>query len=140
MMTETEYRQRELKMFAKQLELVEKQSLKDRREGAACFAQAIRDPGCVGRNVGWLLEGSYGFGAAFKYWRDIHGSRQNRVALLCQWIAALDHSCPASFARKEFSRLNPEEQAALNSAIQSAIDDATCPIDDLAELCVLSEE
>lgn len=122
----TDYRQsdmhchiRELSDLSARLTEIERAPLSDRREAYIQFAQTARDnPRIIADRVGWLLNGSYGYGAYWRAWQIATSSnRNNKPAQLCQLIAAVEWGCTAADCRKAYKALSPAQQVTLTDAI-----------------------
>lgn len=124
--TNPAYHMRELDEVCKRLADVDRQSRAEREEARANFAQACAEnPKLVHDRVGWLLDGSYGYGAYYLAWQIATGSkRNNKPAQMCQLIAALEWYCTGADCRKVYKALAPETQAKLTAAIDTAISEA----------------
>lgn len=121
--TQAEYEDREARLYFKQLEAIEQAPLSERKEGQASFFDALQDPAHIAERVSWLFNGSYGW-HSYKISRQIAANkRMNRVAALSQMVAALDHNCPVVFARQAYLKLRPDQQEAVNQAVQSEIEE-----------------
>lgn len=120
-MTQAEYETRESKLLANQLADVERAPLHERREAMADYADMMTRPDIIGERIGWLLAGNYGYGAMVKAKDIASRPRMNRVAGLSQLLAALDHRCPAAFARKAYNAMSKEQREAVDMAILAAI-------------------
>ena len=109
--------------FNKQLTEVERAPLAERKEAAAAWLESLTtSPEWVAEKIGWLLDGSYGYGA-YQAARDvITHKRMNRRAWLGQTIAALEWQCPNNYARAAWNKLSSEQQAALNAMIDREIE------------------
>jgi hypothetical protein len=120
-----EYEIREIRRAQRRADEVRNAPLADRREAQAAFFDAIRDqPDHVGDVVGWLLNGSYGYGEQQLALRILNSPRMNRVAALTQMAAVFEWQCPEDRARQAWKRLTAPEKAQLAYAVQDAIRDA----------------
>ncbi len=122
MRTQAEYERDEVAKFHAQLAAVESAPLQDRREGLASFKATLAEcPENIVRNISWLLEGCYGFGAKKVALEVVSKSRMNRAAWLTSTIAALDHGCARRDVAKAWHSLSAIQQAKLNIAISEAV-------------------
>lgn len=123
--TQAQYHANEMSRLARHLQQIENAPLLDRKEARKDWAEALQKyPDLITQRLGWLFNGSYGYGAMVRA-REIAGNkRANRAAALGLLIAALEWQCPADFARSEFRKLPAEQQEALNAAIIKAADDS----------------
>ena len=123
--SQADYEHRELDDANRRLRDVERASLADRKEAAAQFFEAMRDsPELVAERLGWLLDGSYGYGEGVLAKRILGSPRMNRSAALTQMVAALEWSSPSAMTRASWKKLTKAQQAALEKAVQAAIRDA----------------
>jgi hypothetical protein len=120
--SDEEYERRERREAQQKLNEVEKAPLAERKEAAAEFLVAMRDhPELVAERVGWLLNGSYGYGS-MKMAKQVLGSpRMNRSAALTHMIAAFEWSTPNAMAIAGWKKLTKSQQAALEKAVQTEI-------------------
>ena len=117
----SDYETREAMAFQKQLCDVDKQSLADRKAAAEEFHKAMRgNPGLVAERVGWLLNGSYGYGSYKAAEREIK-SRGNIFAWLVQTIGALEWMCPTAMTRDRWKKLTKVEKATLDAAVEREV-------------------
>lgn len=111
--------------FNKQLRDVESAPLAERQEARTAWAQALReDPKMIADRIGWLIDGSYGFGSYQAANDVIRNKRMNRTAWLGQTIAALEWQCPSNFAREAWNKLTKAEQDNLTALIMAEIESA----------------
>ena len=119
--TQAEYEAQEARRLAKQLEEVECAPLADRQEARNNWQRAIaEDPALVGERIGWILNGSYGFGACKAAVEIVNGTIRNKPAL-AQLVAALEWLCPNGYARQAWRNLNAKQKKALDRAIIAAM-------------------
>lgn len=118
-----EYEMREAREFNRQLDEVERGSLAERKEAAASFYEAMaHDPGLVAERVGWLLNGSYGYGS-YKAAMDVaRRPRMNRAALLTQWTGALEWMSPMRMTIASWKKLTPAQKKHLDAAVMREIE------------------
>ena len=122
-MTNPTYEANERRTFHADLRAIESQSLPERQAGRADYLEAmIERPEIVAERVGWLLNGSYGYGSYMAAREVAANTRMNRVAWLSQTIASLEWSCPARFAISAHAKLTPEQKTKLRALIQAEID------------------
>jgi hypothetical protein len=123
--SEVEYERSELREAQQRLTEVEKAPLAERKEAAAEFLEAMRDnPEIVGERVGWLLNGTYGYGQKMMAQRVLKAPRMNRSAALTHMVAAFEWSTPNAMAVAGWKKLTKSQQAALDRAVQGAIKNA----------------
>lgn len=123
--TQAEYEAHEARLLAAKLREVESAPLADRRAAFAEYAHAVKEyPAIVAERVGWLLAGSYGYGAYRAALAVAANKRMNRPAALAQMIAALEWACPANYCRAAYNALTVGEQARINALIESEIAEA----------------
>jgi hypothetical protein len=120
--TQHEYEQREAQEFGRQLNEAERNPA--RRADCEELRQLLAtDPALVAERIGWLLDGSYGFGAAAAAERELANRRANRVAWLVQTIGALEWRCRRASVIAAWKRLAPTEKRALGAAVTRVIKD-----------------
>ena len=120
--SQAEYERRELADAQRRLEEVERAPLAERKEAAAEFFEAMRDnPDIVAERVGWLLDGSYGYGPMMKAKQVLGSPRMNRSAALTQMVAAYEWSSPSAMTRAAWKKLTKAQQDALERAVQEEI-------------------
>lgn len=124
-MSNYQYEERERREAHNRIEEVRKAPLEERRENTDAFFKAMRDnPDLVGERVGWLLNGSYGYGSMKMAEQILNSPRMNRVAALTQMVGVFEWLAPEEMTRQAWKRLSGEEKAALKDAVEEAIDDA----------------
>jgi hypothetical protein len=123
--TQQEYEMRELAMFRKQMEEVERLPLAERKENAReWFNDLMNDQKLIAERVGWLLNGSYGKGSFDSACRVLASPRMNQVAWCAITIANLEWRCPAKMAIASWKKLPVETRYIVNEAIRREIADA----------------
>ena len=120
-MTQKQYHDNEMLLLSRQIRNAEAAPLADRKEARADAAEMLRQPAVVGERIGWLLNGSYGYGAMIEAQRIQGIKRGNRSAQIVQLLAVLDHGCPARFTAEAWHGLNDGEKAALEAAVVDAL-------------------
>lgn len=126
-----EYERRELADAHRTLDDLRRHPLSDRREAQADFLEALRDhPEIVSERIGWLLNGSYGYGPMQLAKRVLASPRMNRSAALTQMIGAYEWQCPEEMSRTAWKKLSATEQAALERSVQLAITSAEQAIEE----------
>ena len=118
--TQAQYEAREAAEFRRQMTAAEKGPLAERREAAARFAEALRDPALIAERIGWLLAGNYGHGAMVAAKRAATG-RGNKAAALTQMVCAIEWMCPVKLGIAEWKRLTASEKRKLDAAVKRAI-------------------
>ena len=125
MKTPTQYEAEEKKRLQAQIQCVENAPLRERREHAARFAEAIKeDMSTVAERCGWLLNGSYGFGAYQNAHEALKHPRMNHCAIIMSLTAALEWATADRDAKKIYNALSPAQQKRLNSLILAEIKSA----------------
>lgn len=122
-MEDKAYEQQEVRRAQHRLDQIEKAPLTERREAERDFAEALTHPGCMGRNLAWLLCGHYGYGEMILAQRVLLAPRMNHVAALGQFLAAWDYGCPSGFARRTWNALPQAHKDRVIAEMQSAIAD-----------------
>lgn len=122
---QAEYERRELADARLKLDEVKRAPLTDRKEAQVAFLEAMRDdPELVAERLGWLLNGSYGYGPMLLAKRVLASPRMNRSAALTQMVGVFEWQSPEDMTRAVWKKLSKSEQARLERAVQSAIRDA----------------
>lgn len=118
------YEQYEARLFRQQLQNVETAPLIERRAARRAWGEALTEyPELVAERIGWLLNGSYGYGAHIAALQTVNSPRMNVQAWLGQTIAALEWHCPSLFAHQVWKKLPPAQQGHLAGLIQQEIDE-----------------
>jgi hypothetical protein len=93
----------------------------ERQKARKDWIEAMKNPAMIEERVSWLFNGSYGADAYYAACLIMcMTAGANKVAQLGALLAGLDWNCPADFARDGWSRLTPDEQAAVNQAVERA--------------------
>jgi hypothetical protein len=122
---QAEYERRELADAQKKLSEVRRAPLSERKEAQAEFFEAMRaNPEIVGERIGWLLDGSYGYGSMQLAKRVLGNPRTNRSAALTQMIGAFEWQVPEDMSRTVWKKLSTSEKARLERVVKAAIADA----------------
>jgi len=123
--SQRDYEMRELSMFRKQMEQVERLPLAERKENAREWLNDLmNDQKLIAERVGWLLNGSYGKGSFDSACRVLASPRMNQVAWCAITIANLEWRCPAKMAIESWKKLPVETRYQVNEAIRREIADA----------------
>ena len=118
--TQAEYESRERALFHKQLT-----GVKADTESRAAFERALReDPALVVDRIGWILNGSYGYGSYVCALEVARNKRMNRPAWFTNTIAALEWGCDARNVAKIWHGMTPESQEKFNELVMAEIDAA----------------
>lgn len=119
------YERRELAEAHGQLNNLLRAPLSDRKEAQNSFFETMRDnPELVAERIGWLLNGTYGYGQMKIAKQVLASPRMNRAATLTQLIGAFEWMCPENMSRAAWKKLTPGEQSRLDGAVQEALRDA----------------
>jgi hypothetical protein len=114
-----------LRLFAHQLNALQRAPLADRREAKAEWLDAMRhEPQLVAERVRWLLDGCYGEEAYTAARQVMNSPRANAVAWLAIAIAAHEWDCAPREARAAWRALTAEERERVDGAIHAVIDEA----------------
>lgn len=115
----------EITRYLREVAEIEKAPMHERKEAAAEFYEAMaHDPALVAERVGWLLDGNYGQGSYLKAHQVMAQSkRANKIASLTQMTAVMEWRCPFRMAAAAWKKLTPAQKAALDRAVQTAMDD-----------------
>lgn len=123
--SQADYERRERSEAQQRLAEIRRQPLSDRKEAQAKFLEAMRDdPELVAERLGWLLGGSYGYGAKLMAKQVLGSPRMNRSAALTQMVGAFEWMAPEDTVRAAWKKLSASEKAALERAVQGAITSA----------------
>ena len=123
--SQAEYERRELTEARNKLTALRRAPLADRKEAQAAFFEAMRDdPKLVAERLGWLLNGSYGYGSMLMAKQVLASPRMNRSAALTQMVGAFEWMTPEDMVRAAWKKLSASEKAALERAVQGAITSA----------------
>lgn len=118
----SDYDFREMGEAMREITAIEKAPLAERKEAAHEYYEAMRDrPEVVAERVGWLLNGSYGYGHMLRAKRVLGSPRMNRVAALSGMVASVEWRCPGKGAVDAWKRLTPSEKHKVDSAIKAEI-------------------
>lgn len=135
--TQREYEQRERQMLADQLHDIESLPVYERREAFDQFLAMCREGAAlVAERVGWLLGGSYGYGA-YAASRQMVDTMRNPKPTLFYLIASLEWQCGNYYAAKTWQSLNADEHARLNELIGVEVE--LCKAEMIAERNPLGE-
>lgn len=123
--SQSEYENREHLEFMRQIRQAENGALAERKESARAFFHVLKtDPALVAERVGWLLNGSYGYGSHKAAQGIIRRPRMNAGAWLTTTVAALEWMCPQRMAIAAWKKLTVAEQERLRVLIQMEINQA----------------
>lgn len=123
--SQTEYERRELADARGRLGEVRRAPLADRKAAQAQFFEAMRDhPELVAERLGWLLDGSYGWGEGQLAKQILASPRMNRSAALTQMVGVFEWQSPEDMSRAAWKKLSAGEKARLESEVQAAISSA----------------
>lgn len=120
--SQAEYERRELSDAHKKLVEFQRAPMASRKEAQAAFFEAMRSaPELVAERLGWLLDGSYGYGAMLLAKGVLGRPRMNRSAALTQMVGAFEWQSPEDMSRASWNKLSASEKARLESAVQATI-------------------
>lgn len=92
---DAEHERRERAEAQQRLAEVRRQPLSDRKEAQAKFLETMRvNPELIAERLGWLLDGSYGYGAMLLAKQVLGSPRMNRSAALTQMVGAFEWMVP----------------------------------------------
>ncbi len=124
-MPDHDYETREFREYQRQMKAAEHGSPTEKRDACARFIADMRDdPPLVAERVGWLINGSYGYGAHVQARRIVTSPRMNRVAALVQMVGAIEWMCPVRSVVASWKKLSPTEKRNLDAAVKKEIRDA----------------
>ena len=121
-MRDISYENRELAEARRTETAVDKAPLADRKEAQTEFLESMRSrPDWVAEQVGWMLEGNYGYGPMLIA-RNVT-KRMNRPALWTQLVAVYNWQCPRAMAIAAWKKLSKREQAVLQEHLEQVADE-----------------
>jgi len=95
--------------------------LAERQESRKDWIDAMKNPALIEERVSWMFNGDYGADAYYAACLIMcMNAGANKVAQLGALLAGLDWNCPPDFARDGWKRLTPDQQAAVNQAVERA--------------------
>lgn len=116
------YEEHEIKRFTRELREKERGTLSERRESANEYREALlTDLEHVARQVNFLLNGDYGYGALAAY-RKL-STKMNRAAWLFKVVGALNWHVPEAHSRKIWRELSEDVKASVNAMLEAEIRD-----------------
>lgn len=116
---------REVDRWLREVESIERASLRERKEAAATFLKdLLESPDVIAERVGWLLDGSYGRGSYLKAQQVLESPRMNRVAALTLMTAQAEWKTPSRLAVAAWKKLSPGQQEHLRRLVEREIDEA----------------
>ena len=120
--SQAEYeRQSRDEAFRREIE-IERAPLSDRKVNARKFFELMRyDPALVAERVGWIIDGSYGYGEMMKAKQIVANPRMNRVAALNCLIALYEWQCPRRLCVEAWKKLTTAQKNMLDKAIEVVI-------------------
>ena len=120
--TQAQYEANEAKQLAKLLQEVEAIKGEDAQEGREQYMELLCNASMMQERLGWLFEGSYGYGAQKKAIAIAEASkRTNKTAQLCMLLAALDCSCKRYMAASAWKALGSLRKVSVAYAVDNAI-------------------
>ena len=123
--SQDEYEAHELAMARRDEERINAEPLPDRKECQANFLDAMaRDPALVAERIGWVLNGSYGYGPMVLATRIVKSPRMNRIAGLSQLVCVFEWRCPRAMGVAAWKKLTGPQKRALDAAIETVIEEA----------------
>lgn len=124
-MRDAEYENNKRLIAYAHLEQVKKAPLAERKEAAASFAHALRDPKLIAERISWLIAGNYGYGAMLYAKQALNaGSRANKAAQLVSLVASFEWMCPADLAIRAWKEMTLAEKNALANVVKRVIERA----------------
>lgn len=123
MKSDAEYKAREHTRFQTDCATRRKQAT---RQNGQDILKAMRgDADKVARLVGWILNGSYGYGAYQQAWHVVDGTRMNKPAYLVQLIGLMEWGATETQTRAAWKKLDAEQQTYLTSLVERVIERET---------------
>lgn len=118
------YEAREFHSFMKDVKSVDKLPLAERKENARIFEQTLhKDPELIAERIGWLLNGSYGYGSYQEAQKVARSPRMNQGAWLVQTVAALEWQVPPKMTIAAWHTLSAAQRTKLDRLIKKEIKD-----------------
>ena len=126
--TQAQYETNELAMVRRDEEGINAAPLLERKENQERFLDAMTiDPALVAERIGWLIDGSYGYGPMLLAKRIMASPRMNRVAGLSQLVCVFEWRCPRAMGIAAWKKLTKSQKADLETAIETVIAEAEKP-------------
>jgi len=120
-----QYVSRELDEANRKAREVDSASLSERQEAREDFYRVMaEDPARVAERVGWIIDGTHGYGVMLQAKRIIASPRMNRRAALTHLVAIHEWNCPGKFAVDAWKKLTGEQKRTLDAALDVVIDAA----------------
>lgn len=121
--TREEYEARERADLYRQLSELETLPLSERRENREEWREAMAErPELIAERIGWLFNGSYGWGAQDRARAIVATKRGNRVAAICQLLGAVEWRCAQAEAIKAWKGLTSAQKDTLDATVTEAIE------------------
>jgi len=122
-MKNQEYIHNELRLLNNQIEECGKLSKTEKQENKQLLLDTwIDTPEVFADRIGWILNGTYGYGAMYKAIQLADNKRCNRIAGLSIILSAIEYSVTSVNSVKAWKELNKEQQEKLSSLIQAELD------------------
>ena len=109
--------------YSKKTQLNNNAPLADRQEARKDLTEACNDLSGIAIDLGHLMAGNYGYESYEYLLEHMENKRMNRNAVVFQMIAAYEYQCPGVFANQVYNKLEKGQRYALNSLIESAINE-----------------
>jgi hypothetical protein len=123
--TQAQYEQNELAIAYRDEERINHEPLRDRKECQSNFLEAMAtDPALIAERIGWVINGSYGYGPMLLAKRLIASPHSNRVAGLNLLVGVFEWRCPRAMGVAAWKKLTKTQQHDLDSAIETVISEA----------------
>jgi hypothetical protein len=120
-MTVDTYKQDEIARHHAQCERTRREFGKSEYHKDEWLKAMSSDPELVAERVGWVLNGSYGYGAYLLSGEVARNKRMNRPANLVQMAGILEWLQPEETTRKIWNSMDKAQQDALNHAVNAEI-------------------
>lgn len=121
--TRQEYEDRERSELVRLFGDLERLPLAERRENREEWREAMAErPELIADRIGWLFNGSYGWGAQDRARSIVTGKRGNRVAAICQLLSAVEWRCAQGEAIKAWKDLTSAQKDTLDATVTEAIE------------------
>lgn len=117
--SQSEYEMREAQEYHRQMTEPDRMPLSDRKETCALFLEVMsHQPDLVGERIGWIFNGSYGYGAQQAAERALANKRLNRAAIFTHMVGVLEWRCPQRMAIAAWKKLTAGQKKALDAAVK----------------------
>jgi len=122
-MKNQEYILNELRLLNNQINELSKLSKSEKQENKQNLLETwIKYPEVFADRIGWILNGTYGYGAMYRAIQLADNKRCNRIAGLSIILSAIEYGVTSDNSIKAWKTLSKEQQEKLASLIQVELD------------------